>query len=486
MNTPKHLPPSSSRRGRVAGLVLVLMTSALVLVLWPRKRPPAPKPAVEARLGVWQAPAVSLPAAPPVEVPAPPPEGPAPVIDKIDVEKPEVCEGEENLITVHAHTVNGTDDSLTYVIDGEVGSSVPVTLLRENGNVVGKHYVRVFGRNGAATTVMLPEYRVNDCRPKYLGFVSASLQPNTWADYDFAASITPFPWRPGQPVPDAPPKPFAAVHYKWSFGDGETTVTDVPTVSHSYQNREQRSRYTYVVVGVEAVSREGDKVEGRKTLALLNPAFEALEQKHIVQLMISLEPRFPSIDERGRVVQHVRLWHISPDPVTIDSATLTKYLKGGRGVVEKQQIEVVKVLGTATIPPGREGIMATVVLDTVAEPDVFSVNYELYGYSEAGERAMGVFSVMHPPERPTAENSKPVSDPLLKAKILAARDILKKDVVNDVEIAQLEREGKFAQLDVQAGSPATGLGQGDVSPPPSIAQPGASATNPPGSGAGPP
>jgi hypothetical protein len=473
--------PSARGRSRAAGLIAVLLLGALAVMLWPRKHPNSAKPietpdrVAEGR--IWPA----LPAAE-LAPPSPPLEEPAPIIDKIDVEKPEVCEGEQNLITVHAHTVNGTNDSLSYVIDGTPGSSVPVTLLRENGAVVGKHYIRVFGRNNAATTVMLPEYRVNDCRPNYLGFVNAHLQPNSWADYDIVANITPFPWRPGQPPRNAAPKPFNAVRYKWSFGDGETAVTEVPAVSHSYENREQTSRVSYMILKVEASNREGDTVTGRTSLSLLNPAFEAKEAKGIVQLMISLEPRFPSIDQQGRVVQHVRLSHISPDPVTIDTGTMTKYMKGGRGEAEKQSFDVAKVLGTTTIPPGKEGITATVVLDTVAEPNVFNVNYELDGYSETGERAIGTFSVMHPPERPTAQNSKPVSDPLLKQKILAARDILKKDVVNDMEIAQLDREGKFAQLDSQMVRLPAGRGQTGVSAPPDMVAPAAPTVQSAGSG----
>ena len=53
---------------------------------------------------------------------------------------------------------------------------------------------------------------------------------------------------------------------------------------------------------------------------------------------------------------------------------------------------------------------------------------------------------MKPPPVPTAGNHDPVSDPLLKAKILAARAILGRNTVSDDDLIHLEREGRFANL----------------------------------------
>src|SRR4051812_40130259 len=49
-----------------------------------------------------------------------------PVFDVIRVEKEEVCEGEENLVTVRAHTTDGNDPFLHYTVAGEAGAQVPV------------------------------------------------------------------------------------------------------------------------------------------------------------------------------------------------------------------------------------------------------------------------------------------------------------------------------------------------------------------------
>src|SRR5262249_30731260 len=116
------------------------------------------------------------------------------------------------------------------------------------------------------------------------------------------------------------------------------------------------------------------------------------------------------------------------------------------------------------------GITTTVVLDTVTDPGVFSVNYRLTGTSQDGHPAAGSFSVMRPPAKPTADNSRRIDDPTLKAKIVAARAILGKDVVTDEDIWALEREGLLSGLVVPpAGSavaplPAAGVPPAQVDP----------------------
>src|SRR5712664_591600 len=55
-----------------------------------------------------------------------PPAVAPPVFDLVRVEKDEVCEGEENLVAVHAHTTDGNDAFLHYTVAGEAGAQVPV------------------------------------------------------------------------------------------------------------------------------------------------------------------------------------------------------------------------------------------------------------------------------------------------------------------------------------------------------------------------
>jgi hypothetical protein len=181
-------------------------------------------------------------------------------------------------------------------------------------------------------------------------------------------------------------------------------------------------------------------------MPLLNPAFEALSEKKIVQLLISLDPRFPQVGPDGKVTQHVRIWHTRPDPVTIETALLTKYFRHGAGQTNAERVDVAQLLGTTSIPPGKDGIVATVTLDPTSEEEVFTKTWALDGTDADGNHAMGTFSVMLPPTKPDADGGSTVYDPIFKQKILMARQMLKKDVVNDEDIWALERQGAFANL----------------------------------------
>jgi len=123
-------------------------------------------------------------------------------------------------------------------------------------------------------------------------------------------------------------------------------------------------------------------------------------------------------------------------------------------------------LPVSEIPEG-PGTEVKVTFDTRAEPDVFAITYSLEGTSADGHPARGTFSIMRPPPRPTKENSKPVEDPVLLAKIKRARELLHQEFVTDEDIFRLEREGRFADLKVDASqkpartvAPARGVSSG--------------------------
>ena len=274
-------------------------------------------------------------------------------------------------------------------------------------------------------------------------------------------------------------KPFVPVSFAWTFGDGEAATTTGPVVSHDYERRPQDALYSYFVVRVDARNADGQVLTGRTTLPLINPAFEAFAQKGVVQLLVAVDPRFPELGPDGRVVQNVRLWHTRGEPVTIDAAAVTRYFEGASGETPPQAIDVAGLLGTTTVPPGKDGITTSVTLDTITDPGVFSVTYRLSGHSPDGHPVMGSFSVMRPPPTPTASNSQPVVDPELKAKIVAAREILGKDTVSDEDLWQLEREGRFAALTPGNDTPARAVPASAPARPPAMPDPGLPTRGPP-------
>src|SRR6184192_3919554 len=94
---------SRRREESVQGVAIAALTPA---------QPPEP-PQSARRPAPPTAPAAALAVAPPV-------------FDLVRLEKDEVCEGEENLATVRAHTTDGNDSLLHYTVAGEAGSQVPV------------------------------------------------------------------------------------------------------------------------------------------------------------------------------------------------------------------------------------------------------------------------------------------------------------------------------------------------------------------------
>jgi len=369
--------------------------------------------------------------------------GAAPVIDEVTVEKKEVCEGEENLVTIKAHAPDGSDPFLHYLVGSQAGQRIPLrTWLPDDGEDV-KLEVKVFGKNNATASAPLPRFLVKNCRPQRMVNLIPHLKANTFGEYVLEAKVVEVP--PLDPNAKAPP-PMKVQGYEWSFGDGESATTPAPFAEHSYESRRQDALYSNLLVQVTARGEGGESVTGRAALQLLNPAYEDLAGKGVVTLMVQLTPRFPEVGTDGVVHQRVRLFHFRDKPVYLQGATVFRHRMGdptGNAVPERE--DPFQLMGGNIVPPGR-GLDFEARLDTKKDADVFSMEYALEGKDADGLPARGAFSVMRPPEAPTKQNSMPVNDPALKQKILAARRILNKPYVTDDDLIQLEREGKFADL----------------------------------------
>jgi hypothetical protein len=371
-----------------------------------------------------------LPPAQAAAAPAPP------IIDEILVEKPEVCEGEENLVTVRAHTPDHADDAyLHYLIAGETGARVPVRGVA-NPQLVSARQVTVFGRNNVATTVPLPPFRVKDCKVPRRLFIEHRVNPNTSAEFSFNARIF-----------DAAIEP---VRYEWDFGDGQRSTTSVPVEVHDFSARRQDALYSQILVRCTAVAADGEQVSGRDSLQLLNPLFEDFAYKGIVTIVAELTPRFPVADADGVVRLRVRLWHQSPGPVHVERVVRLRQL-WGQPSPPPEELAPIDVLGSSDIPP--EGIETHVELDLHGAPELFAHAYQIFGTSSDGWPARGSFSAMRPTELPTRERNHPVDDPMLRARILRAREILGQAYVTDEDLWRLEREGFFRGLEPAAGLP---------------------------------
>ena len=364
----------------------------------------------------------------------------APIIDQIIVENAAPCAGEETLVSVRAHTPDASDAELHYLIGTGTGQSVPLRAWLDEHGQPPAFQVTVFGKGNIATSRPVPPLRIQPCRVGTFALITHRALPNRWGSFEFVAQLR-------QPQPNGPAKPVTleARRYRWSFGDGSQEESDSAQVTHSYEERPQQTLYSQFLVRVEIATRDGRTLVARDALQLQNPAYESWTRKGIVSVMVALDPPFPVLSESGRVEQGVRLRHYRPEPVTIESVQAVRYHGAGAGQSPAQSVDVASLLGTDRIPAGA-GLELHVTLDTLAEPELLSVSYHLKGKSADGHPVIGSFSVMRPPPAPSAQNSTPVSDPRLVAKIRLARERLGKSVVSDADLARLERQGAFDDL----------------------------------------
>ncbi len=456
----------SQRPWRPVLLLSLLALGGLVGWLLSRERPApdAPAPQTRTRGASEDAPSPALAAAPksPEAAPAAAARPAPPIVDEIQVEKQEVCSGEENLISVRAHTPDGKDAYLHYTVGSGTGQRMPLRVWRNDDGTYEIPTLTVFTQDNVAVTVPIPTYQVKECEPERLVHVMSRRQPNAEDDFEFLAKVVERPARPGQPAL----KPFVPARYVWTFDDEPAETTTQPVVSHSLLGKTGvDSMYTQHLVRVDVYDAAGQKVTGRSSLQVLNTAFENFDKKGIVTILTVGTPRFPVLDEDGVVRQSFRLYHRFRGPVRLTKVTTIRAFQGNKeGPPPPEQVDDAS-LPVSEVPEGK-GAEVKVTFDTKAEPDVFAITYALEGVSADGHPARGTFSLMRPPPKPTRENSNPVTDPVLLAKVKRARELLKQEFVTDEDLFRLEREGRFADLKVDASqqpaqaTPASGTSTG--------------------------
>jgi hypothetical protein len=430
---------TGGKRGR--WLLIAVGVAAVLLVLWLRRRSGDVAPA--ARVAAEPAATTSTPARPqlPARALAPPAAAPAearaPIIDEVVLEHSEVCEGEENLVTVKAHTPDNHDDAfLHYMVGGQTGNPVVLRAGAERGGHAGVKVI-AFGRNGIATTVDLPRFVVKDCKARYALVLTFRLLPNLPAAFEFAARV----------VPLGASGPLEARRYRWTFGDGGGDETIEPVARHDFSRRPQREMATTFLITCSALGQDGERVQGRTALELHNLAFESFAYKGVVKILVAPEPLFPTLGSDGVVRQRFRLWHPYDHPIRIERLRRSKQIIGVAG--RPPETLPASTLGIGSIAPGETVETKPLALDTRAEPDVFSLEYLIEGTTEDGWPATGNLALMRPPALPTKDSgAPPVTDPLLKAKILRARELLGQAYVTDEDIWRLDRQGAFANLTV--------------------------------------
>ena len=265
-------------RARALAAVAICAGLAVVWVLFAKSRtgrgsrptesPPSIDQSASARDGVVQAP---LPSAAPVRF-RPPVENvtftrghPNPIIERVRVDKLEVCVGEENVAHPDVHTVDGTEPDLRISLGGSgflgrgsTGGKLPFRLLTPTGPTA-MPVVIVEGPNGTHAEQRLPYIKVKDCVAPPPLRLEAQQVPERGPDV-FAFKVT------GAP---------AGAVLLWDFGDGTRASTTEPRVEHDFHGRRQRTRFSEFLVTAAGTDAAGHPTSGSTTIELFNRAYWA-------------------------------------------------------------------------------------------------------------------------------------------------------------------------------------------------------------------
>jgi hypothetical protein len=436
---------TTSKRRAAIVIAVGLLIAGLWLLL---RRPPVPPRDVmakaEAETGVATMPTTESPPRrrpPPPRVPSEPP-----IIDEIVVEKQEVCEGEENLVTVRAHAPSEAGNAyLHYIVNGTSGQSAPVysTVDREANKLVAKR-VTVLGANDTMTMREIPAYRVKPCQLERRLLIAMRLLPNTIAEYELYARIDNVTAR----------EPMKVASYRWDFGDGSNDETTVPYVRHDYTLRPQRTLYSSFLIRATAMpSHGGEPLVGRTALDLRNDSFEELERTGIVLIKAVLTPSETVATEDGVVRKQALLFHNHEQSDVIVDSVVAEIQEGNYADQQHpapsrahhdEPLDVQALAGVSRIPA--TGIETTVSFDSKARPEVLIFTLHVTGHTLDGFPAEGRFSLFKPPPPLTRENSTPIRDPVLSAKIQIAQQVLARPKVTRDDLWRLEQAGAFKGL----------------------------------------
>lgn len=430
MNTSAPPPSRGVRRRAAAAAAAIVGLAVCWAWLHGALTAAAPKPSLAP---AWEPPREAalqrLASATAVDGPATP--RPIPVIDGIDVEKPSVCAGEENLVRVRAHGADGDGPYLRYAIGAHNGDAVP---LRVWDDGVANHdwpKVYVYGRDGAVTMADVPRFKVRACTEHARVAIEQHAVANAWGEYRFVAKLPLVAHDGAHPIRE----------FVWELGDGTRQTTRGPSVSHSYARRKQETLVSSFVVSVRVLREGADALAGRTALELHNEAFRALHVEGVAMIMPSFTPRIPTPDGAGVVRQTVQLTVAGETPVAVRRVTISELSDDGT-LGEPVDVDPVTAFGARMIEPG-PGLSFLVSFDPHAHRDALALHYTVQGVTSEGVPAYGSFSVMRPTPRLAPDRGEAIVDPALAQKIQRAQEVLGKSEITESELARLDEDGSL-------------------------------------------
>lgn len=381
------------RRVSVAALVGISLIVAVLVValIGYHNANPRPKVATTAKRAETSTP--EPPRAPPTRSYAPAPAvaltetqvGPGVAIDQVEVDKREICRGEEAIVSIRARATDGATEYLNFGVMEQpelVGPRFPLHLKQS----LGPGQMRVFarGKAGEVTVAEIPSIQVKDCETPVAVTIghtrNAAMMDRVW--------LTAFVALGDKAMNDAP---FEPVAYVWDFGDGKKETTASAAVEHSYEGRLQNTAYTYFFVTVTARDAAGREARGSRSLRFVNLGFGALTRDREVMLFTGVRES-PAGDERIWLYhghsRAVRLAHVIVKDVVRDAA-------GNESVTAVTTHAAQSLLGFVDVPAGESRMTRDLNGLRPTDPNMERV-VEISGTTENGQTARGAFNLLPP------------------------------------------------------------------------------------------
>jgi hypothetical protein len=263
-------------------------------------------------------------------------------IDGVDVDKAEVCRGEQVVVTVRARSLDGTPEFLNYGVIAHpdiAGSRFTLTLQESLGLDWMKVFVR--GKYGTSEVASVPPVLVKDCAAPFVASIGVRRRSAEFDRVWLTASVVAQGGEAAQG--------FEPVEYEWDFGDGTVEKVATPEVEHSYEGRPQLGTHSYFFVTLKARDASGRVVRTSESVRFVNLGFWPLAHEDRVVV-------FSSIRQGSGDSETIRLYHGAPFDVTLDRVTVEEVridAGGEEHSVGSVDHNAASLLGVSALPAGK-------------------------------------------------------------------------------------------------------------------------------------
>jgi hypothetical protein len=267
---------------------------------------------------------------------------PGPRIERIDVDKTEVCYGEENFATVRAFDASGASDGLIVRLSGsrEMGFRVPFRI--EKSDATRTRHVIVTGGGGPPAVAAIPEVKVKNCEVAEQVTLGVRLQERSPHVLVLTADVA--------STASGAAEKLEPVSYEWDFGDGTSQTTEGSEVVHSYEGQPATTRFSYFLLRVKVKDRNGREVTGSRAYGFPNFGFGTFVDNHQV-LLHSAGGSLAG--EQAAAGERVRLYHGYEGIVNLERVRSTELSRAENRELPAVEHSAAALLGVSQLSPGK-------------------------------------------------------------------------------------------------------------------------------------